>query len=373
MTNVITRYFDSASQALATRRTLQLRGFPLRDLAVFTDAQDLAETLVAEKVEAATAKAYAERLADGGAVFLAKATYKPLGAARLTRELTAQMGAADMGGLTEEVYYKPKPTAPSSIYRDHSRYLTRKKDPTSTDFHMADWPIPLINRRKPMDDTLFPRHARMASWPIGLLVPNHDRMADKPIDHLVPGHKHMARFPFGHIVPGHRYMAKFPFAHIVPGHKHMAKFPFGHIVPGHKHMAKFPIAHLVPKGMRMARWPFPLLINDKTGTNALMPGGPRMAGFPIGHLVPGQKYMAKIPFAHIVPGHRYMAKFPFAHIVPGHKFMAKYPIGHLVPKGKRMANLILPLLVKHGASKSTPAGKGFSFSKMVGLPTLWAR
>ena len=343
MTQLITRYFESEDKALAVKRSLQFQKFPGTDLMVLTDAKGLVGKLVAEKVEEATAKAYETKLKKGGAVLVARATYKPLGAAKLTRRET--IGAVDMGDLVEEVYIKDRPGETVKIFNDHPHMLTRRLDSTRRSNYMADWPIPLINRRKPDDNFLFPRHQRMASWPIGLLLPGTVRYGRFPFDYLIPGHKHQADKPIGLLVPGGKRYARFPFDLLVPGQKYMAKFPFAHIVPGHKHMAKFPFGHLVPKGMRMANWPFPLLINGKQGTNSLVPGQKYMAKFPFAHLVPGHKYQAKFPFGHIVPGHRYMAKFPFKHIVPGHKHMAKFPFGHLVPGHKHYAKFPIDHLV----------------------------
>ncbi len=317
MTQIITRYFDSAANArAATNELIQYRRVSAKIVRLYETGNGLAENLAEKSVDPATAAAYQDRMASGGAVVLVEAGYQPLGVAQMTREVVAEKGAADMGGLTEEVYVKERLQPTLSILDDHRRIMTRPRDPDSTNYYMADWPIPLISRRKPWNDSLFPRHARMANWPIDLLVPGHKFMANFPIAHLIPGHKYMAKFPFAHIVPGHKYMANFPFGHIVPGHKFMANFPFAHIVPGHKFMANFPFGHLVPGGRRMANWPFPLLINGKQHTNSL---------------VPGHKYMAKFPFAHIVPGHKYMANFPFGHIVPNHKYMANFIWPHTKP------------------------------------------
>ncbi|MFK7745290.1 MAG: PucR family transcriptional regulator [Roseobacter sp.] len=337
MTQVITRYFESASKTLAAKRTLQFERVPRKDLLVYTEAKGLVDALTAEHVDPETAKAYAERLKKGGAVLLVRATYRPLGAAKLARQVTAAMGPADMGGLTEEVYVKDRPAKAASILNEHPLFLSRSKDRSSAGHYMADFPIPLISRRKPADTFAFPRHARMASWPIGLLLPGTTRYGRFPFDFLIPGHKHQASKPIGLLLPGNKRFGRFPIGLLVPGQKYMAKFPIAHLVPGHKFMAKFPFGHLVPGGARMANWPFPLLINGKQGTNSLVPGHKYMAKFPFAHLVPGHKFMAKFPFAHIVPGHKFMAKFPIAHLIPGHKFMAKFPFAHIVPGHKHMA------------------------------------
>lgn len=338
MTTIITRYFENADHAEHAKRELVYgqRVSP-SIIRIYDSADGLAETLKQAHVAEDAAKEYEKRMGKGGAVVAVRAGYKPLGVAKITREVLSAKGAADLGDFQEETFYKDERKRSLKILHEHPYMLTRRRQQSGDTYHMADFPIPLISRRKPYNDMVISRHGRMADKPIGLLLPGSKRYGRFPFDFLIPGHKFMAKFPFGHIVPGHKFMAKFPFAHIVPGHKFMAKFPFGHIVPGHKFMAKFPFGHIVPGHNRMANWPFPLLINGKQHTNSLVPGHKFMAKFPIDHLVPGHKFMAKFPFAHIVPGHKFMAKFPFAHIVPGHKFMAKFPFAHIVPGHKHMA------------------------------------
>jgi hypothetical protein len=340
MTKIITRVYATAEKAREVRSELiQMQNFSPRIVEVYTKANGLADTLTAQHVDAATAKEYEARVKKGGGVVFVRAGYRPLGVAQTARDIAEEMGAIDLGKLVEEVYLNEGPERfGTKLLLDHPKFLTRNRVPGSTTYHMANWPIPLISRRKPMTESIIKPHAYMADKPIGLLVPHDVRYGRFPFDFLIPGHKFMANFPFGHIIPGHKLQAGFPFGHLIPGHKFMANFPFGHIVPGHKFMANFPFGHLVPRGMRMANWPFPLLINGKPGTNSLVPGQKYMARFPFDHLIPGHKFMANFPFGHIVPGHKHQAGFPFGHIVPGHKFMAKFPFGHIVPGHKFMAN-----------------------------------
>ena len=187
MTQVLTRYFESASNCLDVKRTLQFEGFPRKDMLIFTDPKGLAGVLVSENVDPETAAAYQERLKSGGAVFLAKATYRPLGAAKLTRKTLADMGPVNMVGLTEEVYVKDRPGRTASILNEHPLMLSRSKDRSPAGYYMADWPIPLISRRKPADAFLFPRHARMANWAIGVLLSGKTRYGSFPFDLLIPG------------------------------------------------------------------------------------------------------------------------------------------------------------------------------------------
>ncbi|MGA9409480.1 MAG: PucR family transcriptional regulator [Roseobacter sp.] len=348
MTQVISRYFESASNGLDVKRTLQFEGFPTKDMLIFTDPKGLVDALVEEHVDPETAAAYEKRLQSGGAVFVAKATYRPLGAAKLTRKALAEMGPVNMGGLTEEVYVKDRPGRTASILNEHPLMLSRSRDRSPTGYYMADWPIPLISRRKPSDNFLFPRHARMASFPFPLIsrrrpsdafaFPRHARMANYPIP-LLSRRKPADNFAF----PRHARMANFPIPLI------SRRKPYTGTVIG--------------RHTRMANWPFPLLINGKTGTNALIPGGPRMANFPI-PLLSDRKPVDKFAF----PRHARMANFPIG-LTSKRKPMDKFAF----PRHARMADAILPLVIKHGESEVSAGARAFSFSKLLGLSTLKRR
>jgi hypothetical protein len=318
MPTVITRYFDSAEQARTVVDELVYRKrLSPRIIALYEDATHLTDMLATDQVDPDSAKAYAKKLAKGGAVLLVRAGSRPLGVAKTTREVTAQMGAADMGDMVEEVAVKEPRRDSLRVMTDHRHIMARPLGFKKSRYHMADWPIGLISRRKPYTGSAFPRHSRMAKWPIDLLAPARIRYGRFPFGLTVPGHKYMAKFPFAHIVPGHKYMANFPFGHKAPHEVRYGRFPFDLLVPGHKFMAKFPFAHLVPGHKRMANWPIPLLINGKQGGNALVPGHRYMAKFPFAHLVPHNVRYGRFPFDLLVPGNKFMARFPFAHIVPG--------------------------------------------------------
>ncbi|MEM6578499.1 MAG: PucR family transcriptional regulator [Pseudomonadota bacterium] len=359
MTTVITRYFDSAAQAAAVRFELvNRRRFSVKILRLYDAAEGAEEKLVAADVDAQTAREYQNRLANGGAVLMVRAGYKPLGVAKTFRTLADEMGAADLGNILEETSVKDETESKLSVLDGQPLMLSRPRDPYSTNFHQADWPIGLINRRQPFTDSIFPRHARMASWPAPLLFRDFDGNRYQPYtDSIFPRHARMASWPIGHLVSGKRRYGRFPFGLLVPHRRRYGRFPFGFLVPHERRYGRFPFDFLVPGHRRMANWPFPLLINGKQHTNSLVPGSKYMAKFPFAHIVPGHKYYANVPIGHsvshnrrygrfpfglLVPGQRFMAKFPFSHIVPGHKHYAKFPFDHIVPGHKYMANWIWP-------------------------------
>ena len=345
MTKVITRYFDTAAQARAVRDELLYRKwFPQNIIRLFDQAGGLAGALEEADVDAATAAEYERRVAAGGAVLMVRAGYKPLGVAQITRDETAKMGAIELSGMIEEVEVKDPIYSPGSVLTDHPLVLTRRKDPSSTTFHMADWPIPLISRREPFRESLFPRHARMANFPIPLIS---------------------RRKPFtGSIFSRHARMANFPLPLL------SQRKPFtGSIFPRHARMANFPIplisrrkpytGSLIARHARMANWPFPHLINGARGKNSLMPGAPRMANFPI-RLISQRK-----PFTgSIFPRHARMANFPIPLLSKRKPYSES-----LFPRHARMASFPIPLLAKDMDTEGTE----LSLSKILGLPTILRR
>lgn len=336
MTQVITRYFASPAQARSAKHELvHRRRLSVKIVDLYEDAKTVADKLMAEDVNADTARAYADRLGSGGAVMLVRAGYQPLGVAKITREVTAEMGAADMGGLTEEVYVKERSRPMLSILDDHPLILTRPRDPDSTNYHMADYPIPLISRREPAPGTVMSTGPRIFSAPMPLtirlkpysdmIIPRHGRMADKflPLTNR--------RKPFtGSIFGRHARMANFPLPLL------SRRKPYtGSIISRHG---------------RKANWPIPLLMNGEMHTNSLMPGGPRMANFPI-RLLSGRK-----PFTGSIFGrHARMANFPIP-LLSGRKPFT----GSVIPKHGRMANFPWPLVVRNGGSNS------YSLSEKLG-------
>jgi hypothetical protein len=137
-----------------------------------------------------------ETVAKGGAVVLVRAGYRPLGVAQTTRDVAEEMGAIDMGDLVEEVYLKDAPERFSnSLLLDHPSLLTRNRVPGSTTYHMANWPIPLISRRKPSHETTI---MRTPTWPTNrsaILISRMQADTDDPFDSSRPATGMCCGFP----------------------------------------------------------------------------------------------------------------------------------------------------------------------------------
>ena len=84
MTTVITRLFADEPAARQAVRKLRLEGFPADAVSLVSGA-DAAAELEAAKADDSAVKAYAPRIANGAAAVVVRATYKPLGAAKIAR------------------------------------------------------------------------------------------------------------------------------------------------------------------------------------------------------------------------------------------------------------------------------------------------
>ena len=263
MTKVITRLFESPEQALKVRRELvQQERLSVRIVHLYDTADGLSDTLTAAHVDAKTAKTYQERVGAGGAVLMVQAGYRPLAVATTTREVMARMGALDLSPLIEEVEVEDAPETRMSVLSGAPLMLSRERDPYATDFHMADWPIPLISRRKPFKDSIFPRHARMANFPIPLI--------------------RRRKLNTGNTTWRNSPMANWPFPHLING-----KTGTNALIPGAPRMANFPIpllskrtpntASIFPRHARMANFPISLISKRKPYTGSLFPKHARMA------------------------------------------------------------------------------------------------
>lgn len=342
MTTILTRYFESADQAESAKRELMYthRVSPAI-IRIFNDPKGLTDALTKADVVPDTAKTYSSRMKSGGAVLMVRGKYKPLGVTKIARQVAEAKGAVDLGDINQEVFVKDERGRGLSILPDHGHIFLRPRDPDQTNYHMADWPLPLISRRKPFNETAIPRHGRMANWPIPLLstrkpytgsiFPRHARMANFPI-RLISKRK-----PFtGSIFPRHARMANFPLP-LISRRKPWDRFAF-------------------PRHMRMANWPFPHLINGEEHTNAIIPDSPHMANFPIGLLSDRKPYDGSI-----FPKHARMAKFPIGLISKRKPITASVFSRHA-----RMADLILPLVTR----RVEDGGEARSFSKLLGWPTI---
>lgn len=349
MPKLITRYFETTNAARAVQRELmKVERFSRGIIRLLDSVESVSKALEDAGFPSETRSAYQDRMQAGGAVLIVFAGYKPLAVAKTTRDVTARMGAVDMGSLVDEIEVEEDRVYTSSVLRKNPRFLTRTGYDGDT-VHMANWPIPLISRRKPFrGSVLASKHARMANFPIGLISKR------KPFTgSIFERHARMANFPLPLLSrrkPGDRFA--------FPRHARMANFPIGLLSQRKPYTGS-----IIARHARMANWPFPHLINGKTGTNSLMPGGPRMANFPIPLLRDPKPYDQ-----FLFPRHARMANFPIP-LISQRKPYAE----SMFERHARMADTILPLIMTRTERDRRATRSGYSLPGFFGLPTVLRR
>ena len=158
------------------------------------------------QVHASAMGPYAKTLAAGNAVVAVRATYKPLGAARLTREIFEKADTIDMGDVVEEAQVAWTPEKAPSVLKDHPLFLSLPGIETpgriSTMFGMRllkdhktkrplmdhdrrmsrmFWPMPLLSKRNRSSSVMHGgRYMSKMFWPMKLLSSGERRKSVIP-------------------------------------------------------------------------------------------------------------------------------------------------------------------------------------------------
>jgi hypothetical protein len=193
MTTVISRLFPDQRSANSVKEQMLTRGFPRSALKVMSASDGaVADKLARAGVATDTAAAYADHVAGGKAVLVVLATYKPLCAARIAREMLAGAGTIDIGGHSEESYTKEEPVTNSSILKDHPRFLTLPVDPEDYRGRLMsrEFNIPLLKPHRTKRSAISGgRFMSLKFWPMPLLKTN------RKANSAIKGGRHMsARF-----------------------------------------------------------------------------------------------------------------------------------------------------------------------------------
>jgi hypothetical protein len=205
MTTVITRLYDNEETASATARRLNREGLPRHALQVITakglSREEIAERMKRASVHDSALTTYADHVAAGNALLVVRATYKPLGAARITRDITARTPVKTVGGVVDDHYLPDGPDHAPSVLKDHPRLLSLdlepgeyKGGPISAEVgiplltrghrnrplhvfrgggHMSRWfwPLPLVTRKRKANSAISGgRHVSRLFWPMPLLT-----------------------------------------------------------------------------------------------------------------------------------------------------------------------------------------------------------
>lgn len=196
MTTIITRLFDDADNARRAVDRLVFKGVPARDCDLFTGPTD-DERLTDALVNPDALGAYQKGLGAGQTLVVIRTTYKPLGAAKLTREVLAKRGGTETSGVTEDYFVPDGPPRRVSVMLDHPLFLTLPADelaprgPITPGFGLgtlrphrtkrsamsggrfmsrAFWPMPLLSQKQRKNSVISGgRYMSRAFWPMPLL------------------------------------------------------------------------------------------------------------------------------------------------------------------------------------------------------------
>lgn len=211
MTTVITRLYADEETAERAQNRLRLEGLPKHAVEVIS-ADGRKKNALSDRLEHAgvwdeAAKVYAGRIADGASLLVVRATYKPLGAAKLARGVLRETPAVDVGLDEEERFVPDGPERAPNILKDHPRFMTFPLEPddyrpgTISDrigvslltswrpsgrkvfeggrfMSRVFWPMPLTIRKKSTDSVIRGgKHVSKTFWPMPLVKTNPRRLS----------------------------------------------------------------------------------------------------------------------------------------------------------------------------------------------------
>jgi len=171
MTTIITRVFPDAAEAESAVRRLTLRGLPRQDRHIITQSGDVKGALTQAQVHKSAVTPYASLIAKGHAVLVVHAGFKPLGVARITRDVLAKFDTIDAGAAAvEEHKLAWQPDHAPSVLKDHPLFLTLPDMPMPGRIS-SSFGMPLLKEHK--DKGSLSKSGKPASrffWPMPLLT-----------------------------------------------------------------------------------------------------------------------------------------------------------------------------------------------------------
>lgn len=211
MTTIITRLFSDAASAQTAVDRLTFRGMPKRDCTIIVAGENATSSMERAQVHESAIAAYSKHLTDGNAVLVVAATYKPLGAARLTRETLAKYETVDIAKIVEEHVAPWQPDHAPSVMKDHPLFFSIPgmipPGPITANFGMKllkphktkqplisgkrrlsrmVWPMPLLSKsRKARSAKKGGGHMSRLFWPMPLLAKGSRRKSVSPGGGLV--------------------------------------------------------------------------------------------------------------------------------------------------------------------------------------------
>ena len=194
MTTLISRLFADEATAQRAVKQMMFRGFPSRSCILISDSDTAEAHLARAKVHESAIAPYAAAIAAGNVALIVQATYKPLGAARLARDIMGKLDPLDASGATEEHVLPWQPDHAPSVMKDHPLFFSvvdipvphgpitanfgmRMTKPHRTKRPLSNkrasrlfWPMPLVSKKKRSNsDMSGGRKMSRMFWPMPLL------------------------------------------------------------------------------------------------------------------------------------------------------------------------------------------------------------
>jgi hypothetical protein len=196
MATIITRVFQDEAAAQSAAKRVVFRGIPERAVKVITggDPEELSARMAHADVHESAIPVYARHLGSDQALLVVRATYKPLGAARITREELAKRETLDVGEVVDDHFIPDGPERAKSVLKSHPRFFTmplgryargrvtegmgfktiirkshrRSASMTGTKVSRAFWPMPLLSSKE-RSIKVSHGHKSKLFWPMPLL------------------------------------------------------------------------------------------------------------------------------------------------------------------------------------------------------------
>lgn len=173
MTTIITRLMSDPTEAHRAADRLMFRGVPKRAIDVIVAGGDVAAQMTRAQVHESGVEKYQAGLSAGNAVIAVRTTYKPLGAAQLTRDILDKHNTIDVSGVDEDFFVPSTPDTSPSVLKDHPRFLTMPADlddlaPRGT---ISDAFMPLLKSHRAKRSVMSPpRRVSRSFWPMALVT-----------------------------------------------------------------------------------------------------------------------------------------------------------------------------------------------------------
>lgn len=206
MTTIITRLFPDEATAQSAFDRLTFRGMPKRDCKIILAGPKAPAMMERAQVHEDAISTYAGHLSSGQALLVVHATYKPLGAVNLTREILAKYDTVDCGNIVEEYKTPWKPERAPSVMKDHPLFFSipglnppgsisasfgipllkqrrAKNNLMSGDRRMSRkfWPMRLVSKRRHTHSAMRGgRHMSRMFWPMPLIAKGPRRKSVSP-------------------------------------------------------------------------------------------------------------------------------------------------------------------------------------------------